>query len=173
MITRRIAIVLVAGLLMISACAPLTPTAQPSPSSSEQNQSPVVEEQTPPPSVGKTPLPSSNEEIPQPTRGILIPQEEAPMIFEKIQSFVADHLKVSPDSITLLELEEVEWSDGCLGLGGPAESCIQVITPGYRALVEVNGSTLEVRTDQDASQIRLNRGLNTPEENETEEELDY
>lgn len=49
---------------------------------------------------------------------------------------------------------ESEWSDGCLGLGGPAESCIQMITPGYEVTVMVRGQVHVYRTNTDGSVVR-------------------
>ena len=41
-------------------------------------------------------------------------------------------LRAPGGDIEKLSVEEADWSDSCLGLGGPAESCLAVITPGYR-----------------------------------------
>lgn len=51
--------------------------------------------------------------------------------------------------------EPVEWSDSCLGLGGPAESCLMAITPGYRVTFEARGASYEVRTDETGSAVRF------------------
>jgi heat shock protein HslJ len=40
-------------------------------------------------------------------------------------------------------------------LGRPNESCLQAITPGWRAVFEINGQRYEVRTDETASTMRL------------------
>ena len=57
---------------------------------------------------------------------------------------------------------DVEFSDSCLGLGGPAESCLQAITPGWLVLLDVNGEPYEVHTDETGQQIRIAPAL--PEE---------
>ena len=51
--------------------------------------------------------------------------------------------------------EPVEWSDSCLGLGGPAESCLMAITPGYRVTFEARGASYEVLTDETGSAVRF------------------
>jgi hypothetical protein len=43
----------------------------------------------------------------------------------------------------LTSVEEVDWPDACLGAGGEDEVCAQVITPGYRIIVEQGGETVE------------------------------
>ncbi len=45
--------------------------------------------------------------------------------FEAVRATLAQELKVDPLTIALVSAEAVEWSDSCLGLGGPAESCLQ------------------------------------------------
>jgi hypothetical protein len=57
--------------------------------------------------------------------------------------------------IKLVSAEEAEWTDSCLGLGGPAESCLQVITPGWKIVLEVGGTQYEVRTDETGQNVRV------------------
>jgi hypothetical protein len=52
---------------------------------------------------------------------------------------------------------EREWSDSCLGLGGPTESCLQAITPGWEVSVQVKGTLHTYRTDASGSSIREQR----------------
>ncbi len=137
-------------LLLISACAPSTAPLDPFP---------TLEEPTPSSTDSSAPSPSVAETIPLPTLIVLIPQEEVDMIFEKIRSLLAEQLRVAPEAINLIEVSPAEWPDGCLGLASPDEMCIQVITPGYRLLIEVNGNPLEVRTDQNGNQVRINREI--------------
>jgi hypothetical protein len=60
-----------------------------------------------------------------------------------------------PWKISTVEVERVEWTDSCFGLGGPAESCLQAITPGWLLTFEVDGQQYEVRTDEAGSAFRL------------------
>jgi D-alanyl-D-alanine carboxypeptidase len=57
--------------------------------------------------------------------------------------------------LRLVSAEHVEWTDSCFGLGGPAESCLQAITPGWKMTAEAAGKTYEVRTDEAGSAFRL------------------
>lgn len=151
MFGKLILTVLFSGLILLAACAPVDPLPEQPPLTSEPNQPPAAE---------IIPLPTEEEILPMPTVGSITPQEEADMIFEKVRPLIAEQLQVLPDEIKLLEIESVEWPDGCLGLASPDEMCIQVITPGYRLLIEVNGKTHEVRTDQNGNTVRINRELN-------------
>ena len=61
---------------------------------------------------------------------------------------------VNVDAAVVMSVFERQWSDSCLGLGGIAESCLQVITPGYEVTVEASGQTRVYRTNADGSVIR-------------------
>lgn len=71
------------------------------------------------------------------------------------QQWLSTQLSVAVEQIRIVDLSQEEWTDSCLGLGRLNESCLQAITPGWRAVFEVNGVTYEVRTDETGSNIRL------------------
>lgn len=73
----------------------------------------------------------------------------------RLQSRLSDRFGVGLDQIRIVDASVQEWSDSCLGLGGPAESCAQVITPGYAVTVEIAGTRYEVRTNQTGSLLRF------------------
>lgn len=79
----------------------------------------------------------------------------APEPVSGAQQWLADELGVPVEEVEIVSSEEVEWSDSCLGLGGPAESCAAVITPGWQVILLVDGTEYEVRTDEAGSQYRL------------------
>jgi hypothetical protein len=56
-------------------------------------------------------------------------------------------------TITVLEIEEVEWPDPSLGCPEPGASYAQVITPGYRIVVKVDGERVEVHTDLEGNAV--------------------
>jgi hypothetical protein len=66
-----------------------------------------------------------------------------------------EQLNVAVDQVRIVDLEQAEWTDSCLGLGRLNESCLQAITPGWRVVFEVNDVTYEVRTDETGATIRL------------------
>jgi heat shock protein HslJ len=71
------------------------------------------------------------------------------------QQWLATQLNVVVEQARIVDLEQTEWTDSCLGLGRLNESCLQAITPGWRAVFEINGVTYEVRTDETGSVFRL------------------
>jgi heat shock protein HslJ len=96
------------------------------------------------PVTGETDTPQSPGATPLPPQAVL-----------DAQQWLAQQLSVAVEQVQLVEIDQEEWPDSCLGLGRPEESCAAVITPGWRVVVEVNGQTYEIRTDETASVIRL------------------
>ena len=81
-----------------------------------------------------------------------------PVAIVRAREVLADDLKVGIESVTIESYERAEWSDSCLGLGGPAESCLAVITPGWRVTLLVEGSdSYEVRTDELGEIVRIDK----------------
>lgn len=69
--------------------------------------------------------------------------------------FAAAELAVDPAAIQVVSVEEVVWNNSCLGVDVPGEMCMEVLTPGYRVVLNVNGQEVAVHTNQDASTLRL------------------
>lgn len=80
-----------------------------------------------------------------------LPVPEAVAAVRKLAATVAG---VPESQVVILTAYEKEWSDGCLGLGGPAESCIQMITPGYEVTVSAGGKETVYRTNDSGTSIR-------------------
>ena len=57
----------------------------------------------------------------------------------RAQEDLAQRLNISPEDIELGSYEEVQWRDGSLGCPQPKMRYIQVITPGYRIQLSVQG----------------------------------
>jgi hypothetical protein len=70
------------------------------------------------------------------------------------QQALAGELGVDPAAVAIVSVEPVDWSDACLGAGGPAEICAQVVTPGYRVTLEAGGATYVYHTDATGAQLR-------------------
>jgi heat shock protein HslJ len=98
------------------------------------------------PVTGETPAPSATAAV-----SAVVP----PQAVLQAQQWLAAQLSAAVEQVQIVEVQQAEWTDSCLGLGRPDESCLQVITPGWRAVFELNGQRYEVRTDQTGSVIRL------------------
>ena len=70
-------------------------------------------------------------------------------------AFLAQQLGIAEGDIEVVSAEETEFTDSCLGLGGPAESCLQAITPGWLLMMSAAGQTYEVHTDETGQQVRV------------------
>jgi len=73
----------------------------------------------------------------------------------KARTDLATKLGASEGSIVIMRVEESTWGDSCLGLGGPAESCLAVLTPGFLVEMEYKGETYFYRTDKTGAQLRI------------------
>jgi hypothetical protein len=83
---------------------------------------------------------------------------DEPAVVAVRQQAAEDH-NVNVDAVEIISVETTEWTDSCLGLGGPAEICAQAITPGYRVVVAVEGQEYAYRTDLSGAVIRAENGM--------------
>ena len=107
-----------------------------------------------------TPLPSDlTPMVPaQPPQGDTTPMTPAiPSPASGLENLVqlakaelAQRVAVSMDQITLVEATEVEWSNSSLDCPQPDMAYLQVITPGYRILLEASGTQYEYHSNRDA-----------------------
>jgi hypothetical protein len=72
-----------------------------------------------------------------------------------VKELVSAETGVSVEEIQVVEAEEREWPNACLGLAEEGEACAQVITPGWRVRLRAGGETYVLRTDAEGSAIRL------------------
>jgi hypothetical protein len=72
----------------------------------------------------------------------------------KAREALAERLGVDANDIAVESIAAREWSDSCLGLGGPAESCLAAITPGFAMTLVHDGTTYLYRTDTSGESVR-------------------
>jgi hypothetical protein len=71
-------------------------------------------------------------------------------LIQKAKEDLGQRLSVSATQINLVGFEEVEWSDSSLGCPQPGMDYLQVITPGYRIMLEVDGNPYEYHSNRAA-----------------------
>ena len=71
-------------------------------------------------------------------------------LVEMAQEDLAARLSIDISQIQLVEASETEWSDSSLGCPQPGMDYLQVITPGYLILLEVDAQTYEYHSNRDA-----------------------
>jgi hypothetical protein len=60
---------------------------------------------------------------------------------------LADRLSIGVERITVAKVEAVEWPDASLGCPEPGKVYAQVVTPGYRIVLEAQGGSYEYHVD--------------------------
>lgn len=75
---------------------------------------------------------------------------------------LAQKLGVPAVEIDVVSFEQLDWPDACLGLGGAAELCAAVITPGWRVVLNHAGTEYEARTDMNGDSVRIADAGQTP-----------
>ena len=138
---RRVNVCLVLVGLLLAACypQPTTPTAQPAPTATA----------TMPPA----PSPSPQAPTPEPT-ATPQPPPELPQAALAARQALSASLEVPVEEIEIVAYERREWPDACLGLAREGEMCAQVITPGWRVVLSVQGKQYVFRTDEDGQVVR-------------------
>ncbi len=61
---------------------------------------------------------------------------------------LARRLDLALDAIRVVSVEAVDWRDASLGCPEPGMMYAQVITPGYRVVLEAHGKRYEYHTDR-------------------------
>lgn len=72
----------------------------------------------------------------------------------KAVDFLAKQLGIAASEIKVTSFEAVEWSDACLGVVVMGVMCAQGITPGYRVVLEAQGKSYELHTNQNGDSIQ-------------------
>lgn len=80
-------------------------------------------------------------------------ENEMEDISEKAKNYLAEELSIPPEEVNIIEVQEVEWPDSCLGVTQPNQMCLQVITPGYRLVVQAQGKQIILHTDREGKRI--------------------
>jgi len=80
---------------------------------------------------------------------VATPSEAMAQVGAVAKEHLARELDTSTEVVEILAIEPTEWSDASLGCPEPGKMYAQVITPGYRILVEVGGEEFEVHMDRE------------------------
>jgi hypothetical protein len=153
-------IMLVIVTLSLAACMPIQPPGQtPATAVPAEEVTPAsIEEATAEP-AGEATAETTEETTEEATAEATLELEEESVEEVDIQAVVtqllAEQLQVDPTTIEVVTVEEVEWRDACLGIQNPDVMCAQVITPGYRIVLEVDGEQHEVHTNLDGSSVQF------------------
>ena len=78
-----------------------------------------------------------------------------PVAAVKAREILAAELDISIETVDILTHEQKIWSDSCLGLGGPAESCLKAEVEGWLVELSANDKMFIARTDWLGEQVRF------------------
>lgn len=81
---------------------------------------------------------------------------------EVAKHVIAEFLSLPATEMTLVSLEATNFNDASLGCPKPGMSYAQVITPGYRAVVEADGRRFDVRVSGTHGRICRRNAKNSP-----------
>lgn len=161
----RTGTLLVAGTLLLTACAgsPAVATALPVPTRTPTAlpatvatpaAGPALPTVTPP-----SPSPPTIEEVPVMTPVPTGSQADIPpALLDQIIADLAGRLGVSPEEVRVASVEAVNWRDSSLGCPEKGQMYLQVITPGYRVILEAQGRQYDYRASAQPATFRLCEG---------------
>ncbi|MCB0248474.1 MAG: hypothetical protein KDI07_07830 [Anaerolineae bacterium] len=136
-----IVLLLLTGIVLAGCAGPAGP-AQPTSTVDQPTMTPAPLATPTDATVPTEPPPAASE----PPTGV-----PATMTTEQVVKVLSGKLAVDPTQMTLVSMEPVNWPDSCLGVNTMEIMCAEVITPGYRIVVEVDGLQTTVHTNEDLS----------------------
>jgi hypothetical protein len=71
-------------------------------------------------------------------------------LITNVKTDLAGRLSIPLEEITLIEFTAVEWSDSSMDCPEPGMSYLQVITPGYRIILQANNNSYEYHSNRDS-----------------------
>lgn len=88
--------------------------------------------------------------------GVMANRDRVPsLIRNSVWREISQTFGVSRSTLRVVEATQTVWSDSCLGLGGAAEICALVQTPGWRLTVTNGETTWVYRTNANGRVLRL------------------
>ena len=88
--------------------------------------------------------------IPTPQDAPLLPPQAA----QEAADALAARLDIPVEQVTIAQIDEEDWPDGCLGLATDDEMCTEAIVPGFRVILKAGDAVHEFRTNRDGSVLR-------------------
>jgi hypothetical protein len=94
----------------------------------------------------------AEEETPREMPGPGIPDPEA-FMSSRVKTALAERLGVGVETISVVNVETVDWSDAALGCPLPGQAYAQVLTPGFEIVLSADGETYTYHTDMDGAMV--------------------
>ncbi len=97
--------------------------------------------------VGPTPVATEIQSTPS------VPQVDEKSAEQAAIQTLAKTYNIASDQVTVVSTEPVTWPNGCLGVVIPGVMCTNIVTPGYRVILQAKGQQYEFHTNQDGSSV--------------------
>jgi hypothetical protein len=68
---------------------------------------------------------------------------------------LAEIYGIDPSQIVVVNVEQATFSDSCLDLKIEGENCVQEAVPGYKVILQANGSNHTLHTTQNGNLVRI------------------
>ena len=81
-----------------------------------------------------------------------ITNDQTNAVIAAAKSTLAEQLQLGIDAIQWMDIQQVQWPDGCLGVQEPRIMCAMHVVDGYRITLSANDQKYEVRSNLDGSQ---------------------
>lgn len=125
---------------LATACSELTLTKSPEPTDVQQQDKQLAQPQ----------VVQSIE-----SRSVAAESSPSAQLIEDLKALVAAETGIPSHEVSLVSSAPVEWPDACLGIPNSDELCAQVITPGYRVVLNTLDKQYELHTDRAGQNIRM------------------
>lgn len=93
------------------------------------------------------------QEMP-PTAPTNTPHPDPPHAAVVAKQKLSETIAASPEEISIISFERMDWPNACLGLEEEGEMCAQVLTPGWRVILSAAGEQYTFRTDEEGQVVR-------------------
>lgn len=75
-------------------------------------------------------------------------------VTDSVLTMAAQDLGLPQSVLSFLRVNEETWTDSCLGIGSPYESCLQVLVDGWQVEIVYNNQSWFYRTDATGENVR-------------------
>jgi hypothetical protein len=146
------------GSLILVACSPVAPDSEMGANPGIIPGAPTASQALPTETVSAVAEPTA-EPIPSSDHGegevSPMPEETvaSPNVVSMVIADLAQRLGVAEEEITVKSLKGMQWPDTSLGCPQPGMMYAQVVTPGYRVVLEVDSQVYEAHTDEGQSAV--------------------
>jgi hypothetical protein len=70
------------------------------------------------------------------------------------EQILSEEIDLPVEEIDYIAYERTEWSDACLGFAEAGEMCAEVLTPGWKIILQAGGQSYEFHADKNGENLR-------------------